>query len=328
MSSNDIEVLLERYLKGETSIVENELIERWLEENGRPDSGWHALNQSDKDQWLSAVFNDIKGSINNDKALVIALPRRKHLLWKSIAAAAILIISLTLYLQWPAVETQLQPAQLTALKVPANQKKQVTLPDGSEVWVNSSSVLRYPKAFSGKIREVYLSGEAYFDIKHDVAKTFVIHTGGVVTTVLGTAFNIREDKNKHTVEVTVNRGKVSVANGNKLLGVLTPNQQISFNTLKSEAVKQTVDAGLFIAWQQTELHFDDISFEDAILQLQKQFNVKISFANEKLKACRFTGTALRGDKLDKILKVICAFNNTTYQTKADGSIGIDGAGCN
>ncbi len=324
-----MEVLLGRYLKGETSIAENELIERWLEENGTPNSEWQTLDQSNKDQWLSELFSEIKESIHANETRVIALPKRQKTPWLSIAAAAaIIVISFALYLEWPVLQGKVNPAQFTTLNVPFNQKKQVELPDGSHVWVNAQSVLRYPKSFNGKTREVYLSGEAYFDIKHNAVKPFIIHTGNLVTTVLGTAFDIKEDKNKHTVEVTVTRGKVSVANGDKLLGVLTPNQQISFNTSRNRVVKQNVDANLVIAWQQHELRFDDVSFSDAILQLQQHFNVNISFANEKLKACRFTGTALNGEKLDQILKVICTFNNATYQTKADGSIIIDGPGCN
>lgn len=329
MSGNNIAVLLDRYLKGETSPAENELIERWIEENGTAGAEWQALAQSDKDQWLSGIFKDIKVSINEEATKVIPLPAGKRFLWKGIAAAAaVLIIFFTLYLKWTVLPNHTHPIALTSFNVPLNQKKKLTLPDGSLVWLNAGSTLKYPKAFIGKIRAVHLSGEAYFDIKHNAGQPFIIYTDKLVTTVLGTAFDIKEDKVNHTIAVTVTQGKVSVANGTKLLGVLTPNQQISFNTSKNEVTRQTVDANLVVAWQQEELHFDDISFEDAVLQLQTQFNVKISFANQKLKACRFTGTALKGAKLEKILDVICAFNQATYQTKADGTIVIDGTGCN
>lgn len=328
MSRNQIEALLDRYVKGEASTEENALVERWLEKNGNSNADWTSLDQSGKDEWLSSVFGDIKNTIGGGEDKVIQLPQRKHFLWRSVAAAAaVLIISSVLYMEWPALQNRLHPVQLTALRVPANQKKEITLVDGSQVWVNAGSEIKYPKVFTGKVREVYLTGEAYFDIAHDTSKPFIIHTGKVVTTVLGTAFNIKEDKGKNTIEVTVTRGKVSVANGEKLLGVLIPNQQISFNTLKQEAIKGTVDANSVIAWQQSELHFDDVSFADAVSQLQKRFNVKINFSNDKIKDCRFTGTSLNGEKLDNILKVICAFNNATYQTKSDGSIIINGAGC-
>lgn len=328
MDRNIIETLLDRYLKGETSKEENDLVENWLEENNTPGSEWQHFNQSRKDQWLADVFGEIQNSIKANEPKVIVMPKREHL-WRRLAAvAAVLAICFTLYLEWPALQNRLHPVQLTALTVSLNQQKQITLADGSKVWVNASSQLKYPPQFKGKTREVYLSGEAYFDIKHIADKPFIIHTGKVVTTVLGTAFDIKEDKISHTIKITVVRGKVSVANGNKQLGILTPNQQISFNILNSKATQTEVDAKQASAWQKNELHFEDITFAEAASQLEQHFNVKINFRNDKVKNCRFTGTALKGEELDKILKVICAFNDATYQTNADGSIIIDGPGCN
>ena len=328
MNRHQLVALLDRYVKGETTNEENELVERWLEENGNPNHAWQSLDQTNKDQWLSSVLSDINSTIHQAEVKVLPLPQTKRWFWQSIAAiAAVVLIAFTLYLKWPPLQSLLHPVQLIVLQAPVNQKQAITLADGSRVWINAGSELRYPKTFNGKKREVYLSGEAYFDIHRDTAKPFIIHTGDVLTKVLGTAFNIKEDKTKHTVQVTVTRGKVSVANGSKLLGVLSPNQQISFNTFKEEASQATVNAAAVIAWQQSDLYFEDVSFGEAIERLQQHFHVKISFRNEKLKDCRFTGTSTNGEELDKILKVMCAFNKATYQVKPDGSIVIDGPGC-
>jgi ferric-dicitrate binding protein FerR (iron transport regulator) len=286
------------------------------------------MDQASRNKWLDSLFNEIRAHANIDAPRVVKM-RSRRVLWIGIAsAAAILVIFFAVFLQRPAQSGATVSNQLTALNVPLDQKKQVVLADGSKIWVNSLSELKYPQAFNGKTREVYLSGEAYFDIRHDASKPFIIHTGKVITTVLGTAFNIKEDNLQHTIVVTVTRGKVSVANGKSQLGVITPNQQISFNTVNNQHTQIDVDAKKAIAWQESDIHFDDITFAAAAGQLQQRFKVKISFANEKVKNCRFTGTALKEENLDKILKVICAFNNATYQTKADGSIVVDGPGCN
>ena len=329
MDRNILETLFDRYLKGETSPQENELIENWLEKNNNPHSQWQHYSQSQKDQWLNDVFGQIQSNTQvNEQKTTVLKPKLKRLWLRIGAAAAVLTICFSLYLALPLLQNRLQPIKFGILKVPANQKKAFTLADGSRVWVNAGSELRFPKAFNGKKREVYLSGEAYFDIHHDVTKPFIIHTGNLSTTVLGTAFNIKEDKNKHTIQVTVTRGKVSVADGRRLLGILIPNQQIKFNTLNAEAFQSNVNASEVISWKQNDLHFEDVSFGQAITQLEQHFNVKISISNPKLKNCRFTGTSLNGEDLNKILKVMCAFNNATYQTKPDGSIVIDGEGCN
>jgi len=327
MSRIDIEDILDRYLKGEASTGEIEQVEIWLNNNGNPNSEWQQMDKASRDRWLEGLFNNIQSSAGINGSKVVTMPRR--VLWRRIVAvAAVVAIFFTIYLEWPALQNKLHPIQLTALKVPANQKTQIVLADGSKIWINSLSEIKYHKVFNGKTREVYLSGEAYFDIRHDAARPFIIHTGKVLTTVLGTAFNIRQDSLMHTVVVTVARGKVSVANGDQPLGTITPNQQISFNEINQQHTQKDVDAEQVIAWRESDIHFNDITFADAAVQLQQRFKVKISFTNDKVKNCRFTGTALKAERLADVLKVICAFNDATYQTKADGSIIIDGPGCN
>ncbi|MDR3695122.1 FecR domain-containing protein [Mucilaginibacter sp.] len=326
MSTTDIDVLLDKYKKGETSPEETAIVENWLKNPDSLETDWAKMAGDKQELWLKRQFLRIESSIEaNENKVVRLAPRRK---WRPAwaAAAAILFISLSVGL-YALIRKTAVPDQLISLTAPVNGKKAINLADGSFVNVNAGSELKYPKAFDRRTREVYLSGEAYFDIHHDPDKPFIIHTGKVVTTVLGTAFNIKEDKISHAVIVTVTRGKVSVSNGSKLIGVLTPNQQISFNTVNSKAEQRTVDAMQVVAWQRIGLKFEDITFGQAAQQLETKFKVKISFASDKVKNCRFTGAALSGDQLDKILKTICDFNNATYKMQADGSILIDGPGC-
>lgn len=323
MSHYDIESLLDRYVKGETTPEENKLVEKWLAENNNNTSEWQRLNQAGRDQWLTSLFSDIQNTIYSDEAKVVTFyPNKKW--WRSIAA--VLAIILTLFLTRPLIQNWLHPVQLATLSVPLNQKQKITLSDGSNVWINAASVLKYPTSFNGKTREVYLTGEAYFDIRHDSAKPFIVHTGKVLTTVLGTAFNINAGKNANTVVVTVTRGKVSVADGKHILGFVTPNQQIAYDITTDKPIRRIVNAQEVIAWQESDLLFDDITFAQAAKQLEGRFKVNISFANDKVKNCRFSGTALKGKSLDEILKVICAFNNASYH-RSEGYIIIDGNGC-
>jgi ferric-dicitrate binding protein FerR (iron transport regulator) len=328
MGRNAMEELLDRYLKGEALPAEIEKIENWLNAYHHSSSEWEGMDSAHRDEWLSDLYKEIETDAGIHSAKVIKM-RPRRTLWRSIAAvAAVLAVCFIVYLKWPVVQNQAHLMQLTSLKVPQGQKTQITLADGSKIWINEMSELKYPKVFDGKTREVYLSGEAYFDIRHDASHPFIIHTGKVITTVLGTAFNIKEDKLLHTIVVSVTRGRVSVANGIHPLGIITPNQQITYNEVSEQYARDyNVNAEKVTAWQQSYIHFDDVTFADAAAQLQLRFKVKISFANQKVKNCRFTGTALSDDKLDRILKVICTFNNAGYKTNADGSIIIDGPGC-
>lgn len=316
MENIEVKELLKKYREGKASQQEKNLLERWyLERNTE------AINEL-----TEAEFSEDLAIIS--QGLPLYKPVRK-LIWlpRIAAAVAVLAIFFTIFINWPFIEKQLHPVHFTAMKAPDNQRKKILLADGSMIWINVGSVLTYPQTFLAKTREVYLSGEAYFDIRHDPNKPFIIHTGNIITTVLGTAFNIKEDKSQNSVLVTVTRGKVSVANGTHTLGILTPNQQISFNLESHKTTRHLVDAEKVIAWKKIDLLFNDITFEEAARKLEQRFNVKIKFSNDKLRNCRFTGASLTGEKLDKILKVVCAFNKATYQTKHDGSILIDGNGC-
>lgn len=328
MNRNNIEALIVRYLNKETSAEENQLVEEWLADNGNADPDWQKLDRTHKDKWLSDVLVEIKDTIKQNEPRVVPMASRKYLWYKLAGVAAVLIIGFNLYLNWPLLQTQILSDRLASISIPDNQKKQITLSDGTTVWLNSGAELRYPKVFNGDSREVYLSGEAYFDVQHDKSKPFLIHTGDVVTRVLGTAFNIKEDKEEHTLEVTVTRGKVSVADDGKIVGVLTANQQVSLDLLSRKVEEKTVDTRSVIAWQGTEMLFDDVRFADAAKQLEQHFHVKITFENDKLKDCRFSGIALKGEQLDKVLDVITGFNNSTWKMKPGNHIVISGEGCN
>lgn len=316
MEDQEIQTLLEKYRLGTASEPEKALLEDWYLQRDI-----HAVSE------LSPLeFSEDLELIGKGLPLQ-RLVRKINWLPRIAAAAAMLAIFLTVFLEWPDMMHRPHPDQLATLTVPAGQKKQIILADGSRIWVNSGSQFKYPEAFRGKTREVFLSGEAYFDIRHHDHQPFIIHTGRVITTVLGTAFNIKEDKTRHTVEVTVTRGKVSVASGGKLLGIITPDRQLSFNMDNKKAIEQPVDVNRVVAWQKIDLRFEDVSFADAASALEKRFHVKISFSNARLKNCRFTGATLNGEKLDDVLKTICDFNHAAYQREPDRSIIISGPGC-
>jgi len=332
MNRNSIENLLTRYLKKETSAEENLIIEKWLEENRNAESGWQDLDRVSKDRWLADVLSRIKSDISDIKTKESGVVKRKaqSYRWYSIVgAAAVLLICFSVYIVWPNLEKHLPAAALTSISVPDHQKKMLKLSDGTKVWLNAGAELRFPKTFDGKSRTVFLSGEAYFDVKHDAGKPFLIYTGKVLTTVLGTAFNIREDRHLHLLEVTVTRGKVSVANDGKLIGILTPNKQVNLDLLSGKVIEKTVDIQTVIAWQDNnEMRFDDVTLGEAAELLERHFHIKINFSNNKLKKCRFSGTTLKTDKLEKILDVIAGFNHATWRWESDGQVIIHGEGCN
>jgi transmembrane sensor len=326
MNRSDLIDLLERYSRGETSPEENLRVKNWLSEEEPRDSVWQTMSSSSRKQWLNNLWIDIDKS-TEEPAIIVSMQQKRRF-WPMIAAAAAIVIITIGIWWWP--ETSLNnkvPAELIAANTSTGETKSVTLSDGTIIWLNKGSKIKYPEKFTGKNRDVYLDGEAYFDVKHDEDKSFIVHTGKIMTTVIGTAFNIVGGENDSAITVTVTRGKVKVSEGDKLLDFITPNQQISYNTSSRNFTKTTVDAAEAISWKSGDLLFDDITFGEAAEILSNRFHVKISFANERIKACRFSGTALSGKNIDEILKVISAFNHAEFRYNQDGSIIIEGKGC-
>ena len=204
----------------------------------------------------------------------------------------------------------------------------IKLPDGSTVVLNNNSTLDYAESFDDKLtRTVTLHGEGYFDIKRDASKPFVVNTNNLKTTVLGTAFNIKAYSTDHNITVTVIRGKVKVENEKSIIGIITPNEQIIFDTEKSQGLQQIVNSKESVAWTEHDLFFDNITVEEAALKLKERFKVIINIENDKIKNCRFTATFVRGENLDQILSVLCEFNNAQYTRDDKGNIVIKGHGC-
>lgn len=325
MSGIDINKLLDRYLKGKASAFEQELVENWLLTPDQEPSAWEQMAESDQKKWLKEVFDRVEATIDEKKVVPLSAPKKW---WKNmVAVAAIITAFLVLFSLWPYLVQEFSTSSLVHLKMPADTKQQITLSDGSRVWVNAGSELKYTTVFKGNTREVYLRGEAYFDVKKDPKRPFIVHTGKLTTTVLGTAFNIKTDTENNEIKVTVTKGKVKVSKGKQTLALLIPDQQIVYHTASETYSKYTVDADKLVNWLPSDLFFDNVTFGDAAKILSKRFNVKIEFANEQIKNCRFSGTAIANKEIEEILDVICRFNNSTYKRERN-TITIFGSGCN
>ena len=193
--------------------------------------------------------------------------------------------------------------------------------------LNGASKLEFPESFSHGVREVTLTGEAYFDITHDPMRPFVVHTGKVRTTVLGTAFNIKAYPEQSDITVTVTRGKVKVSDDKQVFGIVNPDQQITFNKNREVTEQKAVDSHEVTAWMEKDIYFDDITIDHAVAQLEKRFDVSITLTNSKINDCKFTATFVRGEDLEQILRILCDFNNATLVANGNNSFEIQGGIC-
>lgn len=291
------------------------------------DQVWHDLPEHEK---LPAQKAErILQHILPPEAQPLQRERQLTPLWTKVAAAVIvLMLAGTVFFQWNRIVRVASPTLADHAEPLPSEHQYIKLPDGSTVVLNAGSRLDYAASFdNAPTRDVVLHGEGYFDIRHDATKPFVVHTGKLKTTVLGTAFNIKAYETESNIIVTVTRGKVRVSDEQKTLGVITPNQQITFNKQAHSSAQQTVDSEAAIAWTARDIFFDDLTLQEATTQLSARFHVNIAFENARVGACRFTATFMNGEDLDQILHVICEFYGARYERDAKGAILIKGNGC-
>jgi len=337
--SSRLNFLFEKWLRRNCSPEETEELVLLLQQDPVPGSLherlsvlWEKVKEENAEypvDW-EAMYQRV---IHSEEGLPV-IGRRNHLVWLKVAAAVLVLFGGTLVWRYlsgrsAAPEKADTMEALTLQKdkpPPVNKRQTIHLPDGSTAILNADSHLDYPSAFTGRTREIYLSGEAYFDIKHDPSKPFLVHTGKIVTRVLGTAFDIRAYPDDETIKVTVTRGKVQVLKENKSLGLITANQQISFSKTTEQAIRKTVDSKALVAWKPEEIAFNDISMLDAAKKIEERFNVQVEFANPLIKNCRVTATFSEDDMLDEMLTVVCGVTKSEY-TIQNNKIIIDGKGC-
>ena len=204
----------------------------------------------------------------------------------------------------------------------ANQiVKTFTLPDGTLVSLNSDTHLKYPKKFGKNTREVIIEGEAFFEVKPDKNKPFIIHAGNAQIKVLGTSFNVNAYPSARMVEVIVKTGKVQVLNNtietkqnNEL--ILNPGDKGTLEYLSNALLKTTNDDPNYIAWKTHDLNFKATSLGEVISNLKKVYKVNIRLDDPKLNGLLLTAH-FNDYPLDFILKVI----ETTFKMEAQN---IDG----
>lgn len=190
------------------------------------------------------------------------------------------------------------------LVVPRGGEYQLQLADGTRVWLNSATKLRFPVAFNGEKREVYLDGEAFFEVSKDSIRPFRVYCKDIRIQVYGTQFNINSI-NKSKIKTTLVEGSIGV----KVLksGIekkLKPNQLAEFISVDKSLLIRDVDVSKYVAWRYGEFVFEEERIEDIMNRLALWYNVEVFFKNDDVKDFRFTGSMKRYNKIGNLLHYI------------------------
>jgi ferric-dicitrate binding protein FerR (iron transport regulator) len=195
------------------------------------------------------------------------------------------------------------------------EHKYLLLEDGTQVWLNAKSTLSYPEKFDGDKREVYLTGEAFFDVKHADKIPFYIHTGDVVTKVLGTSFNIKAYPDQQSISVAVKRGKVSVLKTDKVVATLTQGKKVKINegisnitntVITDDIIKEEVTEEKEVgAWQRGYFIYRDEIFADIISDMEQIYNTRITIENKDLYPILTTTSFNQDIGVEEALSILC-----------------------
>lgn len=202
------------------------------------------------------------------------------------------------------------------LYVPRGGEYFLTLGDGTKVWLNSDTKLRYPVAFTGKKRQVYLEGEAYFDVTKNAEKPFIVSVKDANVKVLGTSFNVKAYNEEDLISTTLVEGKVSFKSEKlKKELVLAPGEQGNVISESGALTKKKVDVSLYTSWKDGRMAFKGERMEDILRTLSRWYDVEIFYMNEKCKDILFTGDVKRYNDFNSILKIIEITNLVRFKAK-------------
>lgn len=200
------------------------------------------------------------------------------------------------------------------LRIPKGGEYKIVLDDGTEIWLNSASELKYPSHFVGNERRVQLTGEAYFQVARNEAAPFIVETRGMDVKVLGTSFNVSVYEDEESCHTTLVEGEVEVAdkvNGKKV--VLTPGTQALLQG--KEMTVRKVNTKLYTLWRLDRFTFASEDMEGVIRKLSRWYNVEFFFANASRKQKRFTGSLPKYSDISQVLKMIEMTTDIKFQLK-------------
>jgi len=239
------------------------------------------------------------------RPVIISYTGKENSAWKYLSIAASIALLLVTGILLTDKEPEQELVYYETIAVP-DAKTKITLPDSSIVWLNANACLRYPREFSEQVRQVEIKGEAFFEVRKDEKKPFIVQTDGIGIRVLGTTFNVDAEPEK--TEITLLTGKIGLykyTNQSQMADrILLPGERAVFLKSDNKLSISTVHPENTISWVTGIFKFKDSSLADIMQELQRAFHVKIHIQNENLKKQTFNANFTEKETLEEILSVL------------------------
>jgi ferric-dicitrate binding protein FerR (iron transport regulator) len=329
MNNDRLQELIGRTLAGEAGPEEAKELDALLAADNDAMARYQLLHQfwdrhdTPSQQHVEDALHNLLGQLQlSPTSAVVPDDNRfqiKRYWWRRVSAAAVIIALVGIgYLYWANYKKTPAVASLVEKHNARGTKSTITLTDGSKVWLNADSKLQYPEVFSGNLREVYLNGEAFFEVTKNPSRPFIIHLANGTVRVLGTSFNIRAYDNEKTVETSVTTGKVAFipkyeSHTKKQDTIfITPNNKVRYspsaNFLKLESTIAAEDK----AWTEGKLIFNGITLDEIAIELERYFGKQVTFLDSSVKTYRLTGS-FQNNSLEEIMYYLSQTKDFNYK---------------
>lgn len=302
--------LLLKYIEGYCSDDEKVAVTNWLDadpKNMREYLNLRKLHDISIWQQSSSLIS------YSNKIKVNALQRFKtSVYFEVVKIAAILLIAILVTKYFLHDKKTEGLVSMQTLYVPAGQRAQITLVDGTKVWLNANTRINFPNHFSGQTREVTLNGEGFFDVTSNKEKPFIVKTEKYNVKVLGTKFNLVAYAGKGIFETSLLEGSVEVIKPDSIKGIfIRPDERIYL--ADSGLKKAPIENMNHFLWKDGIISFNDETFPELIKKLELYFDLKIEIKNDKILNYRCTGKFRTKDGVEHILKVLQLSNKFNFK---------------
>lgn len=322
--------LTAKQLEGKATAAEQEELRRWLED----DPTHKRQYEAQQELWrltapapapavdTNAAWQKVSAGIQAEqKSRDTKVIRMFPMALKVAASVALLfgLFWLSRFLFFPYYGMELVES--------GNRQVSVMLPDSSQVWLNRDSKLAYDPDFGGAKREVQLEGEAFFEVRKDPRRPFIIRTKATQTKVLGTSFNLRAYPEEETVELEVATGRVAFSSKSRSAEVIvTPGYAAKLDRESTEIDHYSSPGGNAWAWKSGRLEFEGQPLREVLQDLERYYQVELKLQNPAIANCRFTGS-FEHAALEGVLQVLSASLQLEYSQQDDQTFTLSGQGC-
>lgn len=310
---------LYKYFEGIASPEEEEAVYRWLDASSENEE--ELLKE--REFFDAMIFAGSADERTEGKKLALNVnkgPFIRPWMREVLKVAAVVAVTVACGLYFYVSEKKELLAAMNTITVPAGQRVNLTLSDGTTVWLNARSEMVYPAVFSGAKREVKLDGEGYFEVKHDKESPFVVHTRKCDIEVLGTKFNVEAYSDSEEFSTSLMEGSVKVTDNSVVSAsvLLKPDQEVHLKD--GRLLVSSIDDYDHFRWRDGLVCFDNIAFHELMKRFEKCYGISIVVENKNLEGYSCSGKFRISDGLDNALRILQRNAKYTFERNEDNSI--------